>query len=171
MVVQDTRRILWCNPSSARRDGPKSPQACPLCALRDVLRHEIAPNHGPTRVKGVAEPLLNIERGHSVDRPAVIGFEESRLKSSSCAARIDDYHMGGPEHGGIRQDEAVIQQEFGENLSWERLDERRASRIAVYRDGSIDNGEELPEIRKWAIERLLKFKKVFDSGLQKVANP
>jgi hypothetical protein len=47
-------------------------------------------------------------------------------------------------------------------LSWEKLDEKRASRIAAYREGSIDaSDEELREIHAWMIENLLKFKKVF----------
>ena len=53
----------------------------------------------------------------------------------------------------------VIEDEFGENLSWERLDNRRACRIAVYRDGRIDEPTEtLEEIKKWSIAKLLKFK-------------
>jgi hypothetical protein len=45
---------------------------------------------------------------------------------------------------------------------WERLDEKRASRIAIYRDGMIDMPDsELEEIREWHIENLLKLKQVF----------
>jgi hypothetical protein len=56
---------------------------------------------------------------------------------------------------------------FGEALSWERLDERRASRVALYRSGSIDaTPEELGRIRAWAIEQLLKFRSVFGPKLR-----
>lgn len=66
-----------------------------------------------------------------------------------------------------------IEKGCGFSLQWERLDERRASRIAVTRSGSIGNSaEELEKIRKWQIERLLIFKKVFGSlvkaGLKKI---
>lgn len=55
-----------------------------------------------------------------------------------------------------------IHDKYGESLEWERLDDKRASRIAIYRDGSIrDSDEELSEIKKWHIEHLLKFKKMF----------
>jgi hypothetical protein len=55
-----------------------------------------------------------------------------------------------------------IGQELGESLEWERLDNRQASRIALYRAGSIEDDEDtLIEIRAWMIERLLKLNKVF----------
>ncbi|MDR2016031.1 MAG: DUF4268 domain-containing protein [Burkholderiales bacterium] len=55
-----------------------------------------------------------------------------------------------------------IERAFGASLSWERLDDRRACRIAAYRDGDIDaDSETLAEIRKWAIDNLLRFKAVF----------
>lgn len=54
-----------------------------------------------------------------------------------------------------------IHSKLGESLEWERMDEKQASRIAVYRDGSIDvSEEELEEIKAWHIDKLLKFKKV-----------
>lgn len=66
---------------------------------------------------------------------------------------------------------AEIEAEFGEELSWERLDTKRACRIALYRDGSIDQDSEvLASIRTWAIENLLKFKKVFPKRISEVVS-
>ena len=60
-----------------------------------------------------------------------------------------------------------IESEYGAELNWERLDEKRSSRIAIYRDGSIESdGETLQNIKKWSIENLLKFKKVFSPKLK-----
>jgi CBS domain-containing protein len=43
-------------------------------------------------------------------------------------------------------------------LSWERLETRRASRIALYRPGAItDDQEALAQIRQWAVEMMIKF--------------
>ncbi len=61
---------------------------------------------------------------------------------------------------------ADIEQEFGASLEWERLDNRRASRIAAYREGHIEQPEEeLREIQAWMIERVLRLKEVLGPRL------
>lgn len=61
----------------------------------------------------------------------------------------------------LHEQQAAIEGEYGENLAWERLDDRRASRIAVYRDGSIQApAQTLIELRQWSIDALLKLKRV-----------
>ncbi len=60
----------------------------------------------------------------------------------------------------------AVETEFGEPLEWERLDDRKASRIATYRLGSIeDESQTMQEIKGWAIDRILRFKTVFGSRL------
>ena len=69
----------------------------------------------------------------------------------------------------LAQEKEKIEEKFGEPFEWERLDEKRASRIAVYRPGSIgDDGETLEEVRAWTIDHLLKLKKVFPAHLKKL---
>jgi hypothetical protein len=59
-----------------------------------------------------------------------------------------------------------IQQEFDEPLSWEPMDDRRASRIAILHGAKIDAPEaDLDAVRDWAIDKLLRFKKVFGPRL------
>lgn len=68
----------------------------------------------------------------------------------------------------IYNDKERIESELGEEIEWERLDEKKSSRIAIYREGSIeDDSKILQEIKSWSIENLLKFKKVFDKKLKK----
>lgn len=55
-----------------------------------------------------------------------------------------------------------VESEIGEGLSWERLDQRRASRIALYRPGSItDDDAKLAELRSWGAATIVKFYRVF----------
>lgn len=62
----------------------------------------------------------------------------------------------------LQRNKEKIESEFGNSLSWERLDDKRSCRIALYRDGSIsDDSETLLDIRNWAIQNLLTFRKVF----------
>ncbi|MCD9517557.1 DUF4268 domain-containing protein [Photobacterium phosphoreum] len=59
-----------------------------------------------------------------------------------------------------------IENEFGSDLSWEPIDGKRATRIAIYRDGSITTENELVEIKSWHITNLLKFKSIFNKRLR-----
>ncbi|MGE4488861.1 MAG: DUF4268 domain-containing protein [Kiritimatiellales bacterium] len=64
-----------------------------------------------------------------------------------------------------------IEEKFGCYLEWERLDNKRASRIAVYRIGTIEDSDaELEEIRKWHIQNLLQFKKAVIPEIQNTLN-
>jgi hypothetical protein len=65
---------------------------------------------------------------------------------------------------------STLEKEFGEPLSWELLESRRACRIAVYRRGKIEDSHVLDEYRRWALERLLRFRSVFGPLLQGVTN-
>jgi hypothetical protein len=44
---------------------------------------------------------------------------------------------------------AVIESSFGEQLNRERLDEKRASRIAAYADGTVESSEEWDAYIDW----------------------
>lgn len=61
---------------------------------------------------------------------------------------------------------------FGEALRWERFDGQRACCVATYTTGSIeDPAEQWERHRKWAIDRLLRFRKVFGRRLPEFAEP
>lgn len=56
-----------------------------------------------------------------------------------------------------------------EPLSWERLDNRRASRIAAYRQGQVDDDEtKLIVLRRWAAETMVKFHEVLEQPAKTV---
>ena len=91
-------------------------------------------------------------------------------------ARVDVYIDNGDTEWNKRLFDRLyelkdaIEADLGESLEWERLDERRASRIAIVRQGAIDDNEEaLKDIREWMVGRLLKFKQVFGPRLDVLA--
>jgi len=68
----------------------------------------------------------------------------------------------------LKERQQEITGRYGSPLEWERLDDKRASRIAIYREGVIEAPDsELEEIRKWHIENLLKIKQVFTPEIQR----
>jgi hypothetical protein len=68
----------------------------------------------------------------------------------------------------LKSNESALQIQVGEPLVWERLDNRRASRISVVRENTsiTDTAVYDEDIRKWLIQRLLKFKEVFGPRLK-----
>ncbi|WP_369686304.1 hypothetical protein [Photobacterium leiognathi] len=43
---------------------------------------------------------------------------------------------------------------MSEEVSWERLDNKRASRLALYTDGAIDDSDsDLERVKNWHIEK------------------
>ena len=66
----------------------------------------------------------------------------------------------------LEQQKELFETELEATLKWERLENRRASRISIRRPGSIDDNQEtLEEIRQWLIDRLLAFRRVFGPRL------
>ena len=57
-----------------------------------------------------------------------------------------------------------IEQEIGTPLAWERISEKRASRIAVYRDVFITASDtDLQELRDWATATMIRFHDVMEA--------
>ena len=90
-------------------------------------------------------------------------------------ARVAVYIDGGTDSAdwnlhifeSLEERKAEIETELGHVLDWQRLENRRACRIALARAGSIDDSPEtLTEIRGWLVDNLLKFKEVFGPKLR-----
>jgi hypothetical protein len=63
-----------------------------------------------------------------------------------------------------------IEEEFGEPLLWQKLDDKRASRIAARRPGSIEaTSEELRNIEQWGIDSLLRLRSVIGPRIAELA--
>jgi CBS domain-containing protein len=58
----------------------------------------------------------------------------------------------------LHSDRQAIEAIVGMPIQWERLDDKRASRIAVYHRGVItDTPEELEALRAWAVDKVVRF--------------
>lgn len=63
----------------------------------------------------------------------------------------------------------LIESGVGSPLDWERLENRRASRIALYTEGSLNNEpEELDALVDWSVENALRFHKTIEGLLRDV---
>lgn len=91
-------------------------------------------------------------------------------------ARVELYIDSGEQERNKRifdrfeEQKEVFESALGETLVWERLDNRRASRISIRRSGSIDDPETLDELQGWMVEKLLDFKRVFGPRLQELVD-
>ena len=55
------------------------------------------------------------------------------------------------------------------SLEWERIEDKRASRIALYHEGAItDPPETLAQLRTWAVDVTIRFQKVIDQQVSEV---
>ncbi|MDE2697046.1 MAG: DUF4268 domain-containing protein [Chloroflexota bacterium] len=67
----------------------------------------------------------------------------------------------------LQTESAAIEAAIGEQLTWERLDNRRASRVYAHRNGSVESPETVLEDHKlWAIDLTPRFRDVFSPRIQ-----
>ena len=67
----------------------------------------------------------------------------------------------------LQEGKDEIEAAFGEQLSWEQLEGKRACRIATYTDGSIEDPvDQLAAHKSWMIDRLLRLRSVFGPHLR-----
>lgn len=70
----------------------------------------------------------------------------------------------------LNSERAEIEAELPGDVSWEPLLEKRACRVAIYRDGGIeDDAETLDDIGRWGVRSLLALKSVFGERITRLA--
>ena len=66
----------------------------------------------------------------------------------------------------LEDNRGALESELKAALEWERLDDKRASRISIRRLGAIDDDREtLKALEGWMVDRLLDFRRVFGPRL------
>jgi CBS domain-containing protein len=109
---------------------------------------------------------INVSRLGTLRGPntSILSFSFARGARFRVELYIDqgDREANKQIFDNLHQRSDEIESQIGEDLSWERLDQRRASRIAAYRRGSItDEPEALLDLRRWATKTMIKFHSVF----------
>lgn len=109
---------------------------------------------------------INVLRigSHSENIASFLGFSFARGGQFRVELYIDqgDKERNKQRFDGLQARAEEIAGEIGESLNWERLDNRRASRIAAYRSGTItDSPEVLLGLRQWATSTMIEFYTVF----------
>jgi uncharacterized protein DUF4268 len=63
----------------------------------------------------------------------------------------------------------AIEAELEQALEWEPLEDRLASRIALYCEGSVNDTEQLGDYRDWHVDHLLTFRRIFGDRIRDLA--
>jgi len=105
------------------------------------------------------------------------GFQYGMSFANGSQLRVEIYIDTGDRakneraYARLIADRETIEKEVGEPLRWEALEGKRGCRVACYAPGSIEDPAEAHEqYRRWAIQHLLKFKKVFGARLLVIAS-
>jgi len=69
----------------------------------------------------------------------------------------------------LKESQAEIEEAIGDRLEWEEIPDKRASRIAVYRAGTIEDAlKSTDEYVNWAAERLSRFREVLQPRIRQL---
>lgn len=88
---------------------------------------------------------------------AILGFSFTKEKKFRVEFYID---CGNKDKNKmifdlLHQEQAKLQSAITEPMTWERIDKKRASRVAIYHPGHIsDSDEELDKLSTWAVEAM-----------------
>ena len=134
--------------------------------LIDILREE----HRFTNARtGQPQNWYNFSAGYG--QKVTYGANFTGQKQARVEVYID---VGDPAQNiklleDLERHRHEIESGLDQALDWQRLENRRACRIALDRPGSIDDdAATLAEIQDWMIRNLLEFKRVFDPRLAEV---
>ncbi|MAT43667.1 MAG: hypothetical protein CL609_15120 [Anaerolineaceae bacterium] len=95
-------------------------------------------------------------------------FSFSRNKQFRVELYIDTYEQKSSKKvfDILQKNKEKYEKELGE-ISWERINDKRASRIAIYHNGQItDSKETLADLRSWAAVMMVRFYEVFAADVK-----
>lgn len=156
----------WQRAARDRADRQTSPRTEAYRQFFQALVDELREKYSFTKAKrGLPQSSQRFGPGGKSGRYGV-GFVKGERVQAEVYLDEGDQEKNKGIFDALLAQRDQIDNDFGEPLEWQRLDHRLASRIAVYREGTIDDPEErLVEIRAWAVDRLLRLKRVFEPRL------
>ncbi len=113
--------------------------------------------------------IVSLPPGKSLGR---VAFAFTRRRSARVELYIDcgDRARNKALFELLHGDAEALASECGEaRLSWEKLDDARASRVAAYRPIFITDREKLPELLSWAEQTVPRFVEAFSRRLASAA--
>ncbi len=160
----------WQRAARGSTEG-NSPRAQSYRLYFQVLVDELREKHRFTNAR------VGLPQNWYSFRSGIPGVDYSTSFAQGGRVRVEAYIDFGDADTNkaffdrLQTERDTLERAFGEPFSWERLDERRACRVAVYCAGSIDGSpDELVSLRAWAIERLLKLRSVLGSKIRDLVN-
>lgn len=127
-----------------------------LDTLRETHRFTSAKKGQPQNWYTFSSGNKKFQYGHS--------FAQGNRVRTQIYIDVGDFDKNKAFFDELFAEKNAIETKLKQKVTWERLNNRRASRIAIYRPGSIeDSSEELQEIQEWGIQTLLDLKEVFGS--------
>jgi hypothetical protein len=146
----------WQKSKKPKSSGPDSPKGEKYRAYFQSLIDELREKHQFTNAKiGQPQNWYSFSSGNpGVSYGATFGLGD-KAKTEVYIDR-GDQEVNKLIFDRLKALEPSLSEKAGISLEWERMDNKRASRIAVYRQGSIEMSDsELEEIQEWHIQNLL----------------
>jgi hypothetical protein len=141
--------------------GDTSPRNAQYQAFFEELRTALlASDPHFTRAKAPAQSWWDLGIGRT-------GFSLTPNFTKDAEFRVEIYVDTGEKERNdaafdqLLSDRVQVERRLGNQLVWDALPERRACRIYLAVDGTIDDDERLDELVEWATPTLVKFRDVF----------
>ena len=129
------------------------------------------PLYQPTRVGYYWQSVARVPNESPYAGTTTFSFTRARRPRVDLYIDTGDHARNKAIFDGLFARRESIQTTFGGSLNWERMDAKRASRIAVYYDRGADINSSpavLAELRAWGVEMLVRLKRVIDEPMREV---
>jgi hypothetical protein len=124
--------------------------------------------------KAPSTSWYNFSAGHGMSSKVQYASSFNRDAKARVELYLDsDQESNKALFDHLYREREAIQAEFGEALDWQRLSNKKASRIAVFpRDASIeDDDATLADIQAWMAEKLRNLDRVLGPRLESLISP